>query len=65
MPQNETCIFAKSRSKKKKCSHENPIKYHRLREGQLRVAGPLYEMKIFIYEMKIFIYEIRISHVKR
>ena len=39
MPQNETCIFAKSRSEKKKCSHEKPIKYHRLTEGQLRVAG--------------------------
>ena len=39
MPQNETCIFCKKSVRKEKCSHENPIKFHRLREGQLRVAG--------------------------
>ena len=39
MPLNKNCIFARSRSERKKGSHENPSQYKRLTEGQLRVAG--------------------------
>ena len=39
MSLNKICIFARSRSEKKNCSHENPSQYKRLTESQLRVAG--------------------------
>jgi len=38
MSLNKTCVFARSRSEKKICSHKNPRQYKRLTEGQLRVA---------------------------
>ena len=39
MSLNKTRIFARSRSERKNCSHENRSQYKRLTEGQLRVAG--------------------------
>ena len=33
MPENTTCIFAKSQSEKKKCSNGNPQKYYRPSEA--------------------------------
>ena len=38
MSLNKTCIFARSRSERKNCSHENPSQYKGLAEGELRVA---------------------------
>ena len=39
MSLNKTCIFARSRSERKNCSHENSSQYKRYTEGQHRVAG--------------------------